>query len=524
MHTGSRLVQINAALWGHLVWWLLVRLGLLRPQVSPARRLARVLERLGTTFVKLGQGLSLHRELMPDEYVNELQRLQDRVEPFDVELAREEIEHSFGRPIEQIFEKFEPKPFAAGSIAQVHRATLDQRDVVVKVRRPGIRRMVDKDVRILHWFVRSVLWVVPAARRLRPEEIIDELARNLHKEIDLKQEALNTERFCEIFKDSAEIYVPRVVNGLYSEWALVQEMSHGRRIDDAQLAPDGPRLAKCLVDAYLEQFFKAGVFHGDPHPGNLFVLEDGRICMHDFGLVGFLDVATRMNLVAFMLAFAQQDGDWLLDAFLDLGVLAGQVDRVQLRLGMEEVMQDYARKPLRDWSFAEAFMRVSRLGHGQNIRLPHHLLVLMRAIFLMESTVRKLDPGFNLLEGLFSRAGAVLQEAQSGEQPPLDRMKFEALLLTHQAPRSIGRLAHALRLALQDWPTRPGGEANMSEQRDAASRRLAGAIVAMGLYLATAWLLAQDAGPRWAGVPVLPALAMAAAVWLTWICVRKASP
>jgi len=517
MRTGSRLLQINLALWGYVGWWLAVRARLLRPAEPPQRRLARVLERLGTSFVKLGQGLGLHREFLPDAYVAELQRLQDHVEPFDPAIARQEVERSFGA-IDSTFASFEAEPFAAGSIAQVHRATLaDGREVVVKVRRPGIRRTVEQDVRILRWFVGTLLWVLPSARRFHPMELVDELARNLRKEIDLRQEAMNCERFAEIFRDAPDVTVARIVDGLYSEWAMVQELSHGRRIDAPELAAQGPRLAHVLVEAYLRQFFREGVFHGDPHPGNLFVLEDGRICMHDFGLVGFLDRATRMSLVAFMLAFAQQDADWLLDAFLDLGMLGGRVERRELRLGLEEVVQDYARKPLREWSFGEAFLRVTRLGQGRNIRVPHHLLVLMRAVFLMESTVRKLDPDFNLLEGLFSRAGAVLQEAQAGGPgPAMDRLKFESFLLARQAAPGLGRLAHELRGLAEAHDL---GSLVRREAPPPASdsRRLGAAICAASLYLASAWLV--HGGAVW-----LPLLGVLAAAWLTWRSIGGRGP
>jgi len=350
---------------------------------------------------------------------------------------------------------------------------------------------------------------------------VNELSRNLHKEIDFREEAQNIQRFVEIFGGSADIYVPAVLDGMYTEWVIVQEMSSGRRIDEPEFRPAGPALAKVLVEAYLKQFFEVGVFHADPHPGSLFVLPDGRVCLHDFGLIGFLSRATRLNLVAFMLAFAQHDADWLLDAFLDLGMIGTEVDRQELRLGLEEVIQDYARKPLRDWSFGEAFLRVSRIGHGQNVRLPHHLLVLMRAVFLMESTVRKLDPAFNLLEGLFARAGEVLQQAEAATaSPAVDRLRFECLMLAGQAPRSIGRLVHQLRGAVQAWEFRRSPAPNVGSAESAA-HRVAAAVVAASLYLAGSWLLAQDVGPHLAGLPVLATLAIALAVSLTWVCIRK---
>jgi ubiquinone biosynthesis protein len=521
MHIGARLLRINLALWGQFLWWTTVQIGLRKPRVSPARRLACLLERLGTTFVKLGQGLSLHREFLPDEYVTELQRLQDHVEPFDAALARREVERSLG-PIEQVFASFDEQPFAAGSIAQVHHATMpDGRPVVVKIRRPGIRRTVEQDIRILRWFIRSVLWLIPAARRLRPHDLIDELARNLAREIDFRQEAMNNQRFGEIFRGSTDITVPKVIDGLYTEWVMVQEMVHGRRIDDPALAAQGPRLARALVEAYLWMFFHEGVFHADPHPGNLIVCENGRICLHDFGLVGFLDRGTRLNLVAFMLAFAQQDADWVLDAFLDLGVLAGDINRRELRIGQEEIIQDYARRPLGEWSFGEVFLRVTRMGHGHSMRMPHHLLVLMRAMFLMEANVRRLDPEFNLVQGLFTRAGAVLAEAESGSTVvPVDRLKFESLLLARQAPRSLGRMVHELRELAQGWEARAWRDQRTRARND-PSRRLAAAVAALGLYLASSWLLVQRPGPEWLGMPLLPTTGFLLAALLTWTCVRR---
>lgn len=523
MHVVIRLLEINVALWGYLLWWGLVRARPLRSKTSPAQQFAATLERLGTTFVKLGQGLSLHRELLPDDYVSALQKLHDRVQPFAADVARAEIETSFGRPLVELFDEFDAQSLAAGSIAQVHRATLhDGRTVIVKVRRPGIKRQVNEDIRILRWFVRSALRIVPAFRRVKPLELIDELARNLHKEIDFRQEAANIARFAEIFRDSPTVYVPGVIGDLYSDWVIVQEMSPGRRIDDPKFLPDGRRLAINLVDAYLHQFFVAGVFHGDPHPGNLFVLDDGRICFHDFGLVGFLDRTTRVNLVAFMLAFVQQDGEWLLDAYLDLGMLGGKLDRSEFRTGMEELIQDYARKPLKDWSFGEAFLRIAQMGHGQHVRIPHHLLVLLRAVFLMESTVRRLDPDFNLLEGLFAKAGRMLEASSgpAGADELTRRLQYESLVSLRQLPDRLSRVLHRIRAEGVEVSIHHHGLEQLQDEIQRSGSRVSLALVTLGLYIAASLLMQHSLGPRWGDTPILAALGYALALWLTWRLIR----
>lgn len=526
MRVLKRLFRINFSLWGYLLWWWGTRTGLIRQRATTADRFASTLESLGTTFVKLGQGLSLHSELLPDDFVVALQKLQDHVAPFPGDLASAEIARSFGRPLGEIFSQFENEPFAAGSVAQVHKAVmLDGRAVIVKVRRIGIKRQIEEDIRILRWFLKSVLWVMPGLRRLNMMDIVDELSRNLHKEIGFRQEAASIKRFGEIFRDSTTIHIPQVIDELYSDWVIVQELSTGRRIDAPEFLSDGPRLAQNLVDAYLLQFFEAGVFHGDPHPGNLFVLPNGKICLHDFGLVGYLDKSTRAHLIAFMQAFVQQDGEWLLDAYLDLGVIAGSIDRREFRTGLEELIQDYSRLPLRDWSFGEAFLRVARLGHGQNIRIPHHLLVMLRAIFLMESTVRKLDSDFNLLEGLFAKAEQSMQAIAGPGQfnEAMSRLQHETLMALKDAPASLGHLLRHIRANGATISVQHSGFDKLEREIKNTGSRMSLALITLGLYIAASLLMQHSLGPAIKGIPVLAAIGYALALWLTLRVVRSVS-
>jgi ubiquinone biosynthesis protein len=518
----KRLWQVNATLWGYVLWLGCVRLRLLRPAVSPGTRLAAALERLGTTFVKLGQGFSLHSELLSDDFIQALSKLQDHVAPFPSVLALSEIERSVGRPLASAFAEVDAAPLAAGSIAQVHRAVLrDGRRVIIKVRRPGIRRQIELDVRILHWFVSTLLFALPRFRRLLSHDLIEELSRNLHREIAFRQETANILRFSALFQGSATIHVPAVVPGFSSDWILMQEMSIGRRLDDPASRADGKRLAQNLVDAYLLQIFSAGIFHGDPHPGNVFVLDDGRLCLHDFGLVGVLDGPTRANLGAFMQALQHQDGAWLLDACLDLGILQGRIDRSLYRRQLEELVQDYARLPLSEWSFGQAFLRIARMGRGGHLHLPHNLLVLLRAVFLMESAVRLLDPEFNLMEGLCAKAGRVLRDAAAPAFGELTaRLKSEALTAVQELPATVNRLAHRLRSGGLSVTFHHAGLDEIHGELRRSSQRLAYALISLGLYIASALLLQHGIGPVLGNIPVLPSLGLAVAGWLTYRAVH----
>ena len=525
MYGLRRLFQIGFAVCAYLLWWLLVHLHLWRPAVTPAQRLCRTAERLGTTFVKLGQGLSLHRDLLPDAYIRALQSLQDHVAPFPDAVARREVEQALGKPVPELFAEFEAHPMAAASIAQVHRARLhDGRRVVVKIRRPHIRAQIDRDMRLLRSVLRVLLPLLPWLRRYEPLALVDEIWANLRKETDFRREAQNTLRFAEAFRGSATVHVPAVIDRLYTESVLVQELSGGRRVDDSTLRAEGQQLAQALVEAYLQQLFIMGVFHGDPHPGNLFIMDSGHICFHDFGIVGTLDRPTSRNLAAFLLAFVHQDSEWMLDAALDLGLLAGALDRAAFRHGMQELIQDYAGLPLRDWSLAEAFMRVARLGRGRNIRIPHNLLVLMRMLYLMENAVRDLDPDFNLLQSLLGKAEEVLSpSAGASVETGLNRLQFEAAAGLRELPAELGAWIHRLRAQGLEMQVQHRGMEELEQTIARGSNRVALALVTLGLYIAASLLMQHSIGPRLGEMPALAAAGYALALWFTWRLARGIS-
>lgn len=524
---GSRLAPIGwaaAALLARAAW---ERFRGIPPTASELPlRLRATLERLGPTFVKLGQAMSLRRDLLPDPYLAALRDLQDHVGPFPPADARREIEHGLGRSIDELFTVFEVEPMAAASIAQVHRARLsDGRAVIVKVRRPGIRAQIERDMRALRGLGSLASALAPRIQRFQPLRLIEEIWANLRKETDFRQEARSVRRFREAFRGWPAIHIPDVVDGLLAETVLVQEMSGGLHIGDPSI--DGPRLAQVLVDAYLHQFFVVGLFHGDPHPGNLFVMPDGRFCFHDFGLVGYLDGHTRRALALFLQAFVHQDAVWMLDAAIDLGLLGGALDRPAFVRGIGEILADYAALPLEDWSLAEAVLRVARLGSGENFVLPYNLVVLMRALFLVEGVLRTLDPKFMVLDALLTR-GRELMEGGLHEGATaaagMARLKTEAAVAAQDLP---GLIAVWLHQAQREGASRPllvvrhDGLESLETHLDRTGNRLALAMLALGLYVAASLLMLHSAGPRvLGGLPALALLGYAVAVGLSFRLVR----
>lgn len=491
-------------------------------------RLRETLDGLGGSFIKIGQALSMRPDLFPEAYLSALRDLREHASPFSAQEARAELEHAMRRPLDEAFRTFESEPFAAASIAQVHHATLpDGQDVIVKIRRPRMRERIDRDMRILVAVARLAGAAIPGLRRLRLERLAREIWTNLRRETDLLQEARNIRRFRETYKQRVDVYVPEAIEALCSEAILVQVMSHGRSIEDPAVVPDGARIAGVLVDFYLEQLLKTGLFHGDPHPGNLFVMEDGRICFHDFGLVGYLDRTTRRNLGIFLQAFVQQDAGWMLDAAIELSLIDRRAERTLFVPGIEEILSDYSSLPLKDWSIADAFLRVMRLGHGSHVAVPHNLMVLVRALFLIEGCLRRLDPDFNVLDNLIAKGEAAVAHTLGGrpERAAMARLKTELALSAQDLPALMASLLHRSHQAGTDpaLGLRIAHSEEIERRLDRRAGLLALALVSVGLLVASALLAQATTRPVLMGLPVAALIGFVVAIWLCLRVLRSAN-
>ena len=512
----KRGLQIVLAFAGFLWAWL--RLRHHQPQALPDR-LRRLLEDLGTTFVKLGQGLSLRRDVLPPGYRDALAELHNHVPPFQSALAIASIERELGQPVSAIFARFESDPFAAASVAQVHRARLhDGRDVIVKIRRPGIVDQIKSDLRLLRLMARMLQAIWPALRRQRPLELIDELGAQLMAEINLEHEARNMRRLLPTIETTPGAKMPRLIEPFATPSVLVQERSEGTPLAAAFGTEQGRRMAGLLLDAYVQQLFVAGVFHGDPHPGNLFALQDGRLCFHDFGTVGYLDPTSRVALSRLVDAISHGDADDALDSAISLGFLPPAVNRRDYVRAISEILDELRSLPISQWSLAETMWRIARVGHGDQFRLPPHLLVLLRTLFLAENTIRALDPDFDLLVALKSRRDAIAIAMSKAD----DEVKRPATQRIARAARALPAIAADLLRQAQAEGGLPGisinhrGLEELELHLARTGNRLSMALVTLGLYVAGSLLMLHSAGPRvWGDVPLLALVAYAIALALT---------
>jgi ubiquinone biosynthesis protein len=523
----TRALRIGWKLAGLLAAELAGRVeGRQRGSAGPVK-LRRCLEQLGPTFVKLGQALSQRRDLLPVSWTVELSRLQGHSRPFPGAAAANVVRTELGAPPSELFASFDLVPLAAASVAQVHRARLhDGREVVVKILRPNVRATIDQDMRILLALTVVGSALVPFLRKHRPLALVRELRSNLRRETDLREEARNIRRFAAAFSGSKAIFIPGVVEELSGVSVLVEELASGRIIGDPWLAQQAKALSEAFVDFYLKQFFVLGLFHADPHPGNVLVMTDGRLCFFDFGAVGMLDERSSRALLAFIQAFIHQDADWLAEAAVDLGLLDPAADHIAMTRGVEAILSDLKGARLEDWSIAGVMLGVAQLSGGDALVLPPHLAALVRTVFTAEGTLRVLNPALDIVRVLRESGETLFAEGElsgggAGSGPA--RLKWEAAVALRSAPAAAARALHRVGQGR-------GFAVHLPEVSEAARRigraadRIALALVTLGLYISASLLMQHSLGPRIFGdLPLLGAIGYVLALWFTMRLVTSIS-
>lgn len=497
-------------------WWLRGPRGLDFSAASTPRWRA-ALEELGPAFVKFGQLLSLREDLLPPEVTAELAKLQDRLAPFPAAEARAAIEAELGAPLERSFASFDPEPIAAASIAQVHGAVLpDGRCVVVKVQRPGIRECIQGDLAILQAMAAIVEQVVPEAKVHGPQALVEEFRRSILKELDFRAEARAQQRFASLFAGSADVRVPLPVRELCGPRILVAERLDGRRITDVEglAAAERSRLARALNDAYLTQVFEHGIFHADPHPGNLVVLPDGRLCFHDFGIVGRLSSTQRRALGDLFRGVLQRDADRLLDTYLRIGTVGEEVRREALRTDLEELVDEYASLPLRDFSAGELLEHAVRLARGYRIRFPMSFFLLVKTVVVVESVTRTLDPSYEALALVRERAGKLGAAGARSVVAEAGRVAHGAEDLLAALPSALSAAARAMREGRFELRLRHDRLEEMESRVDRSFNRLTFGVVTAAIIVASAIIMQTGLPPRVFGVPALGILGFLAAAVL----------
>ncbi|MBI4714521.1 MAG: AarF/ABC1/UbiB kinase family protein, partial [Nitrospirae bacterium] len=287
----------------------------------------------------------------------------------------------------------------------------DGREVVVKVQRPNISRTIETDLSILLNLAKLLVRYLSESRLYDPVGLVEEFRKVIHRELDYRVEGRNAEKFRNYFADAKTLHVPEVIWPLSGQRVLTLEYSTGKKVSEVYGDPPYRHgLARTFNDSYLKQIFEYGFFHADPHPGNIFILEDGRICFHDFGIMGRLDEEMMESLANLFLAFLEKDVGTMVDVYLSVGSLTGELDQKGFKRDLKEFIEGYYDLPLRDFSFAEVMNNLIAIGRRYRIAVPTDLLLLGKAFMTVESIVRTLDPDFNLIENIRPYAQVLIRK------------------------------------------------------------------------------------------------------------------
>jgi len=392
-----RLMQILRVLARHKV------LGALRgaKHLPPPQALRETFEELGVTFVKFGQVLAMQRDLLPAAYTDELKLLHDELPPMDFDAVRAKVEACGGAPVAELFSSFSETPLAAASIAQVHEATTrDGRHVAVKVQRPGLEEIISTDIAALTYLAAMVERLFPRLRAFDLPAAVREFDKSLHRELDFRREARSIVLFRAALADVPDLWIPDVVTTCSSGTVLTLEFSAGERVDlYGKLHPEAmPRTINTLVRLMLQTIFEEGIFHADPHPGNVFVLPDGRLSLLDFGNTGELDEPTRESLARLLQSVVKGDGRAATEAYLEMALVSEEVDRAGLLVDTKAALYEVSRSDLEDVSIGNTFDSLMRAGTRNGVRNSAEIILLSRAFVLLESMSRELAPQHNYME------------------------------------------------------------------------------------------------------------------------------
>jgi ubiquinone biosynthesis protein len=468
-------------------------------KASLARRARLAMEELGPTFIKLGQLLSTRPDLLPAEFIAELELLQDSVSPEKYPRIREEIKLQLGKYPEDIFERFDVEPIAAASIAQVHRArTQEGEEVVVKVRRPDIVKTIQTELEILHDMARLARGRFAPAESFDPNRVVGEFAHAVRKETDLANERRNQQRFIRNFARDATVHVPQVLERYCSEGILTMEYIDGIKPSQADkltaAGMDARLIAQRGADFVLKQVFDYGFFHTDPHPGNFLVIADNVLAPLDFGQVGQLTGEDRIFLQDLVLAIVDGDAWRIVHGLERAEMLGEQANPAVLVRDIEEILNAYTGLPLKDIPFREALGRGFEVIRRHQLGAPRDFTLMLKCLMTIEAFARSLDADFQIIECLKPYARKFAFE-QLNPKTVFDQLKKAAIganELAGRLPEDASAILNKVRRGQFKVHVHHEHLEELEKTVDNSSNRISFALIIAGLLVGSSLLVPQE--------------------------------
>ncbi|MEO5969306.1 MAG: AarF/UbiB family protein [Bdellovibrionia bacterium] len=459
---------------------------------SVPERLRLAFEELGPTFVKFGQLLSTRTDLLPEAFIEEFVKLQDNVKPLPFQVVQTVVEHELGKKIESSYSFFNQEPLAAASIGQVHEAKLlSGESVVVKIQRPEIEKIIDTDISLLAFLAGLLEKYVPETRIVGPRVIVDEFFRTLSFELDFVVEANNIAKMSDNMSAVPEIVIPRVYKSLSTHKILTLEKLEGIRVTDMKALDAAGIDRKAIVEIGAKAFFKSvmidGLFHGDLHAGNLFVLPGNRLGIIDFGIVGRLSQKSRDQLATMVMALLTEDYENLCYEYAELGSANASVDFDAFQREVRNALSPYMGLALADINVGRVLIEATKIAARHNITVPGDWMLVFKAILTIEGMGRTLDPEFDLLT-----TGQSLVKDLVKEQYSVPRISKELLWVGKDLLALLKILPRQFRMMFKKFNSNdfaieiksPDFE-KIRVQLDTNGRRMSMSILIAGLFIAS---------------------------------------
>lgn len=500
-----------------------------------AERIRLFIESMGTTFIKLGQIASTRGDLLPPELIKELEKLQSHVAPFPAEVARSTIEESLGASIDEIFMIFDDEPVGSASIGQVHRAMLHSgEDVAVKVQRPNIEGTVRTDLEILRHLAKLLEANLEWAKNYQVTDMIDEFSFALLNELDYTIEARNVERIGKTHANDPNVKIPNIFWDYTTKNVMVMDfikgipVNHFDTLDELNI--DRSKLAETLAKAIFKQIFEDGYFHGDPHPGNVSVLEDGTLVFLDFGMIGRLTSDLKTNFGSLLISLMKKDASGVVKAIVKMGVVPADVSMKQLNREAEIMRDKYYDVPLSKLNFSDAVNDLFSISNKYKIRLPQDFTILAKTLLTLEGVVSKLDPDFSIMDVaepfgkslLFDRYNPknVIENQIDDAQQIASELR-DVTANVHQFSKGLKNSNLPIEIDLK-------GRTQFSKHLDRVINRLSFSIVLLAFSIIMVGLIVGSAllgeGSIIFRIPIIEIAAIFAAgmfIWLMWSIVKS---
>jgi ubiquinone biosynthesis protein len=488
---------------------LIKRIHPVKREIGIYERIRCVLEDLGPTFVKFGQIMSLRPDLLPSELLFELSKLQDEVPPVETSKIRTVVEKSLGQSIESVFSVFDNEPIAAASISQVHRAVLKKEGsiVVSKVQRPGIRKKIQADLDILESVAHRLHENSDDLRSYDLPNLVSVVRRNLISEIDFRIEAQNL-RIARSFASQTDVYIPEVHHEYCSEQMLVMEYVQGEKIKDIDPGDkfDAQGLAKQGLNAAIKQILEDGFFNADPHPGNLLVTADMRLCIIDWGMVGHLTERDRYELIDLLKSVVDKDSDALVHVLLRLAKFDGEVIEYRaLERELLYILNTYFAVPIRDVNIGQLLMAIVTLLRNYHLQLPSDLVIMVKALVTAEGTARLVYPELDVVSEAKNYVSRLAEQRFKPENLWRSFQSSVSSIWTSQRdiPRQLLHILSKLESGELGLHFHLDKLARLVNTLDNSSNRLTTGIIVAALIVGSSMIITTGVGPFIFGFPAL---------------------